>query len=112
MRVGTRGLVTEALSGTAVIYSGTIVDDGGGGGTYTALATGTAICRIDALGGNEGEIADRISDRSTHLVTLPAETSITTAQDLSISGRGTFEVTAVREHTDELARFVEVVART
>lgn len=107
-----RGLATEALSDTAVLLSGTVVDDGGGGGTVTTVAAGTVIARLDTLTGSEGEIAGRVSDRSTHLVTLPAETSIDTAHRLSISGRGTFEVTAVRENTDEFARFVEVVERT
>lgn len=112
MRAGTRGLVTEALTETANVLSGTVVDDGGGGGTFTVTAGGTISCRIDALGGNEGEVGQRISDRSTHLAVLPYETTIDTANDLRINGRGTFEVTAVREHTDELARFVEVVARS
>lgn len=112
MRVGTRGLVTEALTENAQVLSGTVVDDGGGGGTVTFTAGGTIGCRIDTLAGQEGEVADRISDRSTHLVTLPFDTSITAANELLIAGRGTFEVTAVREHTDEFARMVEVVART
>lgn len=111
MIVSYRGLITEALAETANVLSGTVVDDGGGGGTVTSVAGGTIPCRIDALGGDEGEVANRVSDRSTHLVTLRPETTITTTNDLLINGRGTFEVTAVRENTDELARFVEVVAR-
>lgn len=108
----TRGLVTEALTESCQVLSGTVTDDGGGGGTVAMVGGGTLICRIDALGGDEGEIAQRVSDRSSHLVVLPADTTVTTADQLSISGRGTFEVTAVRENTDELARFVEVVPRT
>lgn len=112
MSFTTRGLVTEALTETGNVISGTVIDDGGGGGTRSTSVGGTIACRIDALGGDEGDAAERISDRSTHLVTLPAETAITVAQDFRINGRGTYEVTAVRENTDELARFIEVVAQT
>lgn len=108
----TRGLVSTALTETANVLSGTVVDDGGGGGTVAHVASGTIACRIDTLSGSEREIAERISDRSTHLVTLPAGTEVTTSSDLRINGRGTFEVTAVREHSNELARFVEVTPRS
>lgn len=107
----TRGLVTEALTEAAQIISGTVTDDGGGGGTVTTVTGGTIACRIDTLTGGEGEVAQRISDRSTHLVTLPLNTAVSETQDLAIAGRGTFEVTAVREHTDDFSRMVEVVAR-
>lgn len=105
-----RGLATEALTDSGAVISGTVTDDGGGGATYSETAGSAIICRIDALGGSEAEATDRISDRSTHLLTLPAETALTVSQTFSISGRGTFEVTAVRERTGELARFAEVVA--
>lgn len=110
----TRGLVSFALTETASVLSGTVVDDGGGGGTLTYEAGETIPCRIDPLGTGtrEGETANRISDRSTDVVTLPANTAITTANELRIDGRGTFEVTAVRERSNELARFVEVVSRS
>ena len=109
--VSTRGLATEALTETAHIISGTVVDDGGGGGSAVETAGSALACRIDALGGDEDEVADRISDRSTHLVILDAGTDVSSDQDLAIDGRGTFEVTAVREHTGEHARFIEVVGR-
>jgi hypothetical protein len=108
----TRGLVTEALTETANVLTDVVTSDSGGGGRVTVSTGGTISCRLDALGGGEGELAERISDRSSHLATLPAGTQITSANDLRINGRGTFEVTAVRENTDEMARFVEVVKRT
>ena len=37
----TRGLATFALTETANVLSGTVVDDGGGGGTVTQVAGGT-----------------------------------------------------------------------
>lgn len=108
----TRGLASSALTESANVLGGSIVDDGGGGGTFSVTTGGTIPCRIDTLAGSEREIANRISDRSTHLVTLPANTAITTTNDLAIAGRGTFEVTAVQEHSNEPIRFVEVVPRS
>lgn len=108
----TRGLATFALTETANVLSGTVIDDGGGGGTAVVTAGGTIACRIDTLTASERQAVGRISDASTHLVTLPANTTITAAADLAIAGRGTFEVTGVHEHSNELARFVEVVLRS
>lgn len=107
----TRGLITEALTETGWPVSSTFVSDGGGGGSVTLVSGGTVSCRVDALGGAEGEVAERISDRSSHLITLPPETTVTIADDFVISGRGTFEITAVREHTGELSRALEAVPR-
>lgn len=104
----TRG-VDFFLPATAYIVTDTFTSDSGGGATTVRGTAGTVACRIDALGGSEAQVAGRISDRSTHLVTLPAETSITAGNDLSIDG-SSFEVTAVRDHTDELVRHVEVVS--
>lgn len=109
-RTMTRGLVTEALTEGGNKITGTVTDDGGGGASFSETAGAAVICRLDALGGGEGERADRLSDRSTHLLTLPAGTDIAAADTFQITGRGTFEVTAVRENTGELARFAEVVA--
>lgn len=106
----TRGLVTEALSESGNTITAGVTDDGGGGASFSETAGSTLICRLDSLGGTEGERADRLSDRSTHLLTLPAGAAIATTDTFQISGRGTFEVTAVRENTGELARFAEVVA--
>ena len=100
------------LSEVGNIVGGSIVDDGGGGGTFVSSVGSDIPCRIDALGGGEGEIASRLSDRSTHLVTLPAETVVSVSDDFAIDNRGTFEVTAVRTHSDELSRVIEVVPKT
>lgn len=109
--VTTRGLITEALAETGNVISGSVTDDAGGGGSAVVTVGGTIACRIDALRGSEGQAGARISDRSTHLITLPAGTDIDTADDFRVNGRGTFEVTAVREYTGEQARFIEAVPR-
>jgi hypothetical protein len=111
-RLTSRSLTTEALTEIANVRTRSFSSDAGGGGSVTISSGSDQPCRIDPLGGDEGEVAGRISDRSTHLVTLPADTPIAGANELSIDGRGTFEVTAVRESTDEFARFIEVVARS
>lgn len=108
----TRGLITEALTDEGWTLGATVADDGGGGAAGTAIVgDGTVACRIDALGAGEAVVANRLSDRSTHIVTLPPGSAITTEGDFFIDGRGTFEVTAVRERTDELSTVFEVVER-
>lgn len=97
---------------TANVNAETFTSDSGGGATSTITPGTDTPCRLDALGGDEGEVAARISDRSTHLLTLPAGTAVTTDQTISIDGLGTWEVVAVRSYPDELTRAVEVVART
>lgn len=112
MTLTTRGLITEALTERGWRLSGTVADDGGGGGTVTMVAGGTVGCRIDTIGsGDEASLAGRISDRSTHLITLAPETAVTTEDRFYVSGRGTYEVTAVREHTDAFSTVIEAVER-
>lgn len=111
MILSTRGLITEGLSETGYTVGATVVDDGGGGARGTAIAGGTVSCRIDSLAGDEGAVAGRISDRSTHLITLPPETTVTTENLFYVTGRGTYEVTAVREHTGEFSTVIEAVER-
>lgn len=107
-----RGLLYLSLTELADIYALTSVDDGGGGATVTWGTAGTAIpCRVDPLlTGAEGFAGGRVADRSTHLVTMPPGTPVAAPNRVAVQGRGTFEVTAVRDRTGEKARLVEVVA--
>ena len=108
----TRGLITEALTEQGWPLDGTVVDDGGGGAAGTVIPGGTVSCRIDTLGGaSEGVVGNRISDRSTHLITLPPGTGVTTEGGFEIDGRGIYEVTAVREHTGEFSTVFEAIER-
>lgn len=104
-----RGLAWLSLSDLGQVGAGTIVSDGGGGGTATWTYGGTIPCRIDPMTGGELLTADRLADRSTHTVTVPAGTSVSPASRFAIAGRGTFEVTAVRSRTGESLTFFEVV---
>lgn len=105
-----RGLQFWALDETAIIQHGTIISDGGGGGTAAWLAAGTVPCRIDPLlAGGEEVVASRLDDRSTHRITTPAETDVQSVHRVVISGRGTYEVTAVHDRTDERTKVFEAV---
>lgn len=104
-----RGLSWLALSDTGQVGTGTVTDDTGGGGA-TAWTYGSDVpCRIDPLADNETVAAGRISDRSTHIVTVPPGTQVSTSSRFVIANRGTYEVTGVQDQTGELARFFEVV---
>lgn len=117
-----RGVLWLGLSDTARVLVRGTASDGGGGYTETytpapTLAWGSSTnfaCRIDALTGTEGQTANRISDRSTHLVTLNTggTISISLSDDLQIQNRGRYEITAIREHTGEFVRELEVTDRT
>lgn len=104
-----RGLQWLALSDVGQVGTSSLVDDGGGGVTTGWAWGGTVPCRIDPLTDNETLAAGRVSDRSTHVVTCPAGTPVTTNSRFLIANRGTYEVTGVQDRTGELARFFEVV---
>lgn len=105
-----RGLMLTALSDTGNVLAGTSLSDGGGGATQSWTAGAAVPCRIDPLGGGgPGELADRVDERSTHLVIVPSGTSVSSADRFVISGRGTFEVTATRTQTAGLASMFEVL---
>ena len=104
-----RGLGWLALSDVGQVGAGTAVDDGGGGVTTGWAYGGSIPCRIDPLTTNETLSAGRISDRSTHLVTVPPGTPVTASSRFVIANRGTYEVTGVQDQTGEMMRFFEVV---
>lgn len=106
----TRGLSLGFLTESGHTLTSTFASDSGGGATETRASGGTIACRLDALGGSEAQVADRISDRSTHTITFEPNAAITVADQFVLDGKGTFEVTAVRNQTDELVRIVEAVS--
>ncbi len=134
-----RGVLWLSLTDQArVLHHGTLTDGGGGrtdhyqllgtagtyvpGGTvlyseaqlsaYSWTKTRNIPCRIDALGGEEGETAERVSDRSTHIVTMAAGTVVFSINDdIQIENRGRYEVTAIPEHTGQMAQQLEVTDR-
>lgn len=107
-----RGLAWMSLTDTGYIGAGTITSDTGGGGASSWAYGGAIPCRVDPLGEGEDQAAARISDRSTHIITVPPYTPIRAANRFAVTGRGTFEVTAVQDPTGERVRFFEVVKIT
>lgn len=106
-----RGLLFLALSGTAHVLTTAGTSDAGGGFTSGTITQGSAIpCRIDPLSGTESEVAGQITDRSTHVVTIPADVVVEGIDKLAISGVGNFEILAVRERTRALYQVLEVTA--
>lgn len=106
------GLLWLALSESGTILTATTTSDAGGGSTQAwAAGTATIPCRIDPAGRmGLNDVADRIDERSTHFVTVPPGTPVTTNSRFAITGRGTFEVTATRDQTAEHAKVFEVIA--
>ena len=102
-----RGLRFLALSETGYVMRATITDNQGGGASQSFGTVGTVACRIDPVGGGEELTADRISDRTTHKITLPPDTNLDSTDRFKI-GTDLFEITAVRTRTDEQVRVVEV----
>ena len=103
------------LSATGRVWHRTTEVTDGGGTTDSWTPGANLPCRIAPIGGGEDGTrpGDRISDRTTHVVTLPAYTTIAETAQVEVGGAGLYEVTAVRERTfDELVRRVEVVEST
>lgn len=103
-----RGTHLAALSASGQVGAGSVTDDIGGGGT-TVWNYATAIpCRIDPLTGDEDSVGGRLTERATHVITLPPETSISAVNRFQTAG-ATYEITAIRERTGEQVRRVEAV---
>ncbi len=107
-----RGLDFWALTESGWTLRGTVVSDGGGGGTTVFVSGGTVACRIDPLAraGDERVVGGRLDDRSTHKVTSVPTVDVDASDRFQIQGRGVYEVTAVRDRTDEPTKVFEVVA--
>ncbi len=104
-----RGLTFMALSDVGYVLTRTLGDDSGGGQTGTWTAGSALACRVDVWGGGENLTAGRVNERTTHRITIPPETTVTTADRFSVSTVGTFEITAVRTRTNEQVRVLEAV---
>ena len=112
---GMRATLEQSLPGTAVIQTLSLTPDGMGGGTSTWTAAGTVDCRLTRLSsvrGDEAEHGDRIAPEADWMLTLPAETQITT-EDRVVVGGVTFTVSAMHAPRSwEISRRVELVEET
>jgi head-tail adaptor len=106
-----RGLQFLALSDAATVQRRTATSDAGGGATWAWADVVTVPCRIYpvTLRGRPAFVGGALDERSTHYVTLPAQTDVTTSDRVVIAGRGTYDVTMVPTRTSELTRPVEVM---
>jgi hypothetical protein len=107
-----RGLQWLALSDTGKVGTRTPTSDAGGGASAVWTFGADVPCRIDPLGGSESVTGERLSERSTHVVTTPVGTVVSSSNRFSITNRGTFEITAVPIRTSELAHVFEVTQIT
>lgn len=105
-----RGLGWLSLSDSGRVLTRAGTDDSGGGYTVGSWTAGSYFaCRIDPAGSRNGELANQASERTTHIITLPANTTVATSARFEITNRGTYEVTAVRTRTRENFRELEAV---
>lgn len=107
-----RGVMQQALPGTAVIGRDTFISDSGGGGTTTFTASGTVDCRIAPVSGDEQVTGGRVSPDAEWVVTLPAGTVVDRTDQVTIAG-STYDIVAMRAPRSwELSRRLEVKERT
>lgn len=106
-----RMIAETTFDGTAVIQRRVYVSDGAGGGTTTWTPAGTIGCHLSPVttrGEREPVIGERITPDAEWILTLPAETEITT-DDRMIVAANTFEVLRVGgPRTWELTRRVDL----
>lgn len=107
-----RGLMWLSLSDTGSVLALTSTDDSGGGASQSWVAGSAVPCRIDPLTPNSRVTGGQIDERSTHVVTVAPGGTVSATDRFAISGRGTFEITALREQTSEVAHVFEVIGIT
>lgn len=106
----------QLLQGSCSILAKQLVSDGGGGNTESWNPVATDVpCRIAPVGGGVADterntgVGHRVSDETTHVVTLPAGTEIEKTSRIDVDGSGLYQVTLIRTRTfDEFTRRVEV----
>ncbi len=94
--------VAELLPDTCVIYFGTTVPDGQGGGTVAWTADGTAACRLDSvasgrsngMGGRLSQLATALVPQSGWTLTVLWDTHIRELAQV-VHGGNTYTVTSV-----------------
>jgi len=107
-----RGLQWLRLSDSGAVMTRVYVDDVGGGASSTWAAGTPVPCSIESLTYRSGLVGARVDERSTHLVQVPTSTSVSTDDRFTITGRGTFEITALHQQTAEWVTEFEVVQVT
>ena len=104
-----RDAFNELLSDSCVIQRLVTASDGQGGSTSAWSAVGTALCNVSPLKTASGSpvVGEQVTEVADRIVTLPAETDVRAADQLSIAG-STYTVSELREpRTYEFVRRVE-----
>lgn len=93
-----RVVAEQALPDVCTIRRSTDTSDAGGGTTQTWADQATLVpCRVSPIGGGErGMTGSRISDESTHVITLAAKTDVLEADRIVVEGV-VYEITLVRK---------------
>lgn len=106
-----RGLQWLSLSETGFFLTRSTTSDSGGGATTSWTAGSAVPCRIDPITdrGDTRTTGGRIDERSTHIITVPTETTLAASGRFAITGRGTFEITTTHQQTGEWSRVFEVI---
>jgi seryl-tRNA(Sec) selenium transferase len=108
-----RDVLNQSLPGTAIIHTVTEVSDAQGGVTTTYATSGTADGRLSPLSGSnyqagEAEMFARLGVNASHVLTVPANTTINEKQRVVFAGV-TYDVTFVTQRaTWEISRRVFV----
>jgi head-tail adaptor len=79
---------------TAYILSGTLTSDGMGGNTTSWGTTGTAICRLDMVQGNELLAGGAIQPFTRYVLSLPYDATIASTNRVQI-GTSTYSVKSI-----------------
>lgn len=114
-------LDSQIFPDMAVILGPATAGDGEGGESEDWVRVGESPCRLDPYGGpnssrgaggeGKGHAGERIDPRTSHIVTLPANTPVDLEQRLEIDGV-VFEINVLRRFGSwELTRRVEVKER-
>lgn len=104
-----RAVMGEAMPDTVIVQTRTRTSDGGGGFTDTWADSAAIDGRISPLAGGEANGAgDAVDARTTHVVTVAHDVTVTEDDRLKVNGTA-YEVTLVRRRGGwSLARRIEV----
>lgn len=91
-----RNDATRLLLDTCLIKTETVVSDGQGGFTSTWTETDNVPCRLAPASGEGDGAGDRLDERTTHVLTLPFDVTVTTQSRIVIAGEP-WTVTALTE---------------
>lgn len=106
--VGMRATAEQTMDGTAIILTKTKTSDGAGDGTIAWNPSGTVACHLSPVTGLEREVGSKITTDADWVATLPAETAVTTLNQVRIAGKDYAIEAARAPRTWELTRRLEL----